>query len=210
MNIQSSLVKNWTLLRYVLEITHRSSSPSERSHHHQSFDSSEGLLTLTITTTQQLVITRDETEKIECLDLLTSSIVATYTGDSLLISHDIPNSDIQRKFLVQFATSINRSGRYHCEECVTLLSRSIKITHIDSMSINDEKSHTVVTMADMIQALLGNDTIKLSNYYNQSPTLIDCQQANEFLEKYLMDETFPDFVANVASMLDTMKDTTQK
>jgi len=43
---------------------------------------------LSLTTTQQLYVIRDKTEKIECVDLLSadsSSVIATYTGDSLLI-----------------------------------------------------------------------------------------------------------------------------
>jgi len=57
----------------------------------------------------------------------------------------------------------------------------------------------------MIKSLMGDNSIKLSTYYNQDISFDD-NQTNEFLEKYLSDETFPDFVANVALILDTMKD----
>jgi len=58
----------------------------------------------------------------------------------------------------------------------------------------------------MIKSLLGDNSIKLSTYYNQNISF-DSNQTNEYLEKYLSDETFPDFVANIASILDTIKDT---
>ncbi|CAF4256415.1 unnamed protein product, partial [Adineta steineri] len=48
-------------------------------------------------------------------------------------------------------------------------------------------------------------TIQLSTYYNQEISYDD-YQTKECLGKYLCDETFPDFVANVATILDTMKD----
>jgi hypothetical protein len=176
----------------------------------QIIDCSEGLLSLSLTTTQQLCVIRDETEKIECVDLLStdsSSIIATYTGDSLLISYLISNDNLQRKFLIKFASTSTQNGCQHCTECVTLLSRLIHITHFDSTSRTNpiERSNSIVSMTDMIKALMGDNSIKLSTYYNQDFSF-ECNQTNEFLEKYLSDETFPDFVANVASILDTMKD----
>ena len=180
----------------------------------QIIDCSEGLLCLNLTATQQLYIIRDTTEKIECVDLLSpdsSSIFATYTGDSLLMSYVIPNDNIQRKFLIKFASTTNQNGRQHCEECVRLLSRLINITHFDSVSLSSltnpiERSNSIVSIVDMIKTLMGDNSIKLSTYYNQEISF-DCDQTNEFLEKYLSDETFPDFVALVASILDTMKNT---
>ncbi len=160
-----------------------------------------------------MYVIRDETEKIECVDLLStdsSSIIATYTGDSLLMSYLIPNDNIQRKFLIKFASTATQNGCQHCKECVTLLSRLINITHFDSTSLSSitnpiDKSDSIVSITDMIKSLMGDNSIKLSTYYNQDISF-DCNQTNEFLEKYLCDETFPDFVANVASILDTMKD----
>ncbi len=161
-----------------------------------------------------MYVIRDTTEKIECVDLLTtdpSSIIGTYTGDSLLMSYLIPNDNIQRKFLIKFASTATQNGRQHCEECIALLSRSINITHFDSLSLSSmtnpiERSNSIVSFADMLKALMGDNSIKLSTYYNQEISL-DSNWTNEFLEKCLSDETFPDFVANVASILDTMKDT---
>ena len=178
----------------------------------QLFDCSEGFLNLTLTTTQQLYVIRDETEKIECVDLLTtesSSIIGTYTGDSLLLSYVIPNDNIQRKFLIKFASTATQTGRQYCEECVRLLSHSINITHFDSLSSMTnpiERLNSIVSIGDMIKLLMGDKSIKLSTYYNQDMSF-ECNQMNEFLEKYLCDETFPDFVANVASIIETMKDT---
>jgi hypothetical protein len=237
MNTQSSLIKNWTLLRYAVEINYHSplssqSSPSSNERQQfvfllfrhlfiflyrpqrQTIDCSEGLLSLNLTTTQQLYVIRDKTEKIECVDLLSmdsSSIMATYTGDSLLMSYLIPNDNTQRKFLIKFASTPTQTGCQHCEECVTLLSRSINITHFNSTTSSsttnpDEKFNSIVSISDMIKALMGDNSIKLSTYYNQEMSF-DWNQTNEFLEKYLCDETFPDFVANVASILDAMKDT---
>lgn len=137
-------------------------------------------------------------------------IFATYTGDCLLISYLILNNNSQRKFLIKFASTATRNGRHHCEECVGLLSRSIPITHFDSISSTSmtdsiEKPNSIVSMADMIQVLMGTNAVKLSSYYHQD-IHFDSNQTNELLEKYLCDETFPDFVATVASILDTMKD----
>jgi hypothetical protein len=175
----------------------------------QIIDCSEGLLNLSLTTTQQLYVIRDETEKIECIDLLStdsSSIIATYTGDSLLISYLIPNDNIQRKFLIKFASTATQNGCQYCKECVTFLSRLINITHFDSITNPIEKSNSILSIIDMIKSLLGDNSIKLSTYYNQNISF-DSNQTNEYLEKYLSDETFPDFVANIASILDTIKDT---
>jgi hypothetical protein len=237
MATQSPLTKNWTLLRYAVEINPHSplSSPNSSSSNerqkfvvspiyififcfmyraqHQIIDCSEGLLSLNLTTTQQLYVIRDETEKIECVDLLStnsSSIIATYIGDSLLISYPIPNDNIQRKFLIKFASTSTQNSCQYCEECVRLLSRFIKITHFDSISLSSiknpiEKSNSILSINDMIKALMGDKSIKLSMYYNQEISF-DYNQTNEFLEKYLCDETFPDFVANIASIIDTMKD----
>ena len=68
-------------------------------------DCSEGLLCLNLTPNQQLCIIRDQTEIIECINLLTSDlseIFATYTGDSLLMSYLNPNDNIQRKFTINY------------------------------------------------------------------------------------------------------------
>ena len=137
--------------------------------------------------------------------------MATYTGDSLLMSYLIPNDNIQRKFLIKFASTTTQNGCQHCEECVTLLSRSINITHFDSSSLSSttnsiERLNSIVSISDMIKILMGDNSIKLSTYYNQEISF-DSNETNEFLEKYLSDETFPDFVANIASILETMKDT---
>ncbi|CAF0816169.1 unnamed protein product [Rotaria sp. Silwood1] len=222
MSFQYSLTKTWTLLRYAVEINPNSplSSPNSTSSNErqqpqrQAIDCSEGYLSLNLSKTQQLYVIRDETEKIECVDLLSSdpsSIFATYTGDSLLISYLIPNDNIQRKFLIKFASTASQNGRQHCEECVRLLSRSINITHFDSISLSSitnsiEKPNSIVSISDMIKSLMGDNAIKLSKYYNQE-LAFDNNQTDDFLEKYLCDETFPDFVANVASILDTMKET---
>jgi hypothetical protein len=56
----------------------------------------------------------------------------------------------------------------------------------------------------MIKTLMGENSLKLSNYYNQDLPF-DSTPTNDLLEKYLSDETFPDFVANVASILETLK-----
>ena len=174
-------------------------------------DCAEGPLCLKLTTTRQLLIVRDETEKIECVDLLTpdaSSLIATYTGDSLLIGYLIPHDNVQRKFLVQFASTADQRACQHCKECVALISRSINVTHLDASSsattttaATPDGSSTVVSVADMIKALLGQDPLKLSTYYNQDVV----QDRDELLERYLCDETFPDFVANVAAILDAMQ-----
>jgi len=165
-------------------------------------------LNLSLTATQQLFVIRDETEKIECVDLLstdTSSIIATYTGDSLLISYLIPNDHIQRKFLIKFASTATQTGCQYCKECVTILSRLIPLTHFDSSLTNSlERTNSIVSIIDMIKSLMGENSLKLSTYYNQDISF-DCSQNNDFLEKYLSDETFPDFVANVASILDALK-----
>ncbi|CAF1579777.1 unnamed protein product [Adineta steineri] len=225
MNVQSSLTKNWILLRYAVEINHYSplSTPNSTSSNEQQqpqrqiIDCSEGLLCLNLTTTQQLYVIRDETEKIECIDLLTtdlSSIIGTYTGDSLLMSYVIPSDNIQRKFLVKFASTATQTARQHCEDCVKLLSNSITITHFDSISLTSssssmtnpiEKLNSIVSIDDMIKVLMGDNSIQLSTYYNQEISYDD-YQTKDCLEKYLCDETFPDFVANVAAILDTMKD----
>ena len=163
------------------------------------------MLSLSLTATQQLAVIRDETEKIECVDLLSSdssSIIATYTGDSLLISYLIPNDHIQRKFLIKFASTASQTGCQYCKECITYLSRLISIAHFDSTS--SEQPNAIVSMADMIKSLMGENSLKFSNYYNQDLSF-DSSQSKEFLEKYLCDETFPDFVANVASILDSLK-----
>lgn len=178
----------------------------------QTLDCSEGPLHLNFTATQQLYIIRDETEKIECVDLSlsnSSSIFATYTGDSLLISYIIPGDNIQRKFLIKFASTNIQNGYQHCEDCINLLSRLIKITHYDSMSMSStvnpiEKASSIVSTTDMIKALMGDNTITLSTYYHQQISF-DLDEKNEFLEKYLCDETFSNFVANVPSVLDIMK-----
>ncbi len=168
------------------------------------------MLSLSLTATQQLFVIRDETEKIECVDLLStdsSSIIATYTGDSLLISYLISNDHIQRKFLIKFASTTTQTGCQHCQECITCLSRLIHITHFDSTSSltnSLERTNSIVSITDMIKSFMGEDSLKLSNYYNQDLSF-DSTQSNDFLEKYLCDETFPDFVATVASILDTLK-----
>ncbi|CAF2386464.1 unnamed protein product [Rotaria sp. Silwood2] len=222
MTFQYSSTKTWTLLRYAVEInpnsplsSQNSTSSNERQQPQcQTIDCSEGFLSLNLTATQQLYVIRDETEKIECVDVLSSdpsSIFATYTGDSLLMSYCVRNDNIQRKFLIKFASTESQNGRQHCEDCVRLLSRSINITHFDSVSLSSMtksigKLNSIVSISDMIKSLMGDSTIQLSTYYNQELTF-DCNQTNEFLEKYLCDETFPDFVANIASILDTMKET---
>ncbi|CAF2010379.1 unnamed protein product [Rotaria magnacalcarata] len=206
MTSQYSLTKSWTLLRYALEIHHHSplssqnSSPSSSNERQQlqrlTIDFSEGPL-----------------KKIECVDLSSpnpSAIFATYTGDSLLMSYLIPNDNIQRKFLIKFASTTNQNGRQHCQDCVKLLSRLINITHFDSISLSSmtnpiEKPNSILSITDMTKALMGDASIKLPRYYNQEIPF-DLNQPNAFLEKYLCDETFPDFVANVASILDTMKE----
>ena len=173
-------------------------------------DCAEGPLCLKWTTTQQLLIVRDETETIECVDLLTpdaSSMIATYTGDSLLIGYLIPHDNVQRKFLVQFASTADQRAGQHCEECVALISRSITVTHLDASvpatttAAAPDGSSTVVSVVDMIKALLGKDPLKLSTYYTQDVV----QDRDELLERYLCDETFPDFVSNVAAILDGMQ-----
>ncbi|CAF4029307.1 unnamed protein product, partial [Adineta steineri] len=173
----SSLTKNWILLRYAVEINHYSplSTPnSTSSNEQQQFE----LLCLNLTTTQQLYVIRDETEKIECIDLLTtdsSSIIGTYTGDSLLMSYVIPSDNIQRKFLVKFVSTATQNARQHCEDCVKLLSNSITITHFDSISLTSssssminpiEKLNSIVSIDDMIKVLMGDNSIQLSTYYN--------------------------------------------
>ena len=178
----------------------------------ETIDCSEGLLRLKLATTQQLYVIRDETENIECVDLLLSSstsLVATFTGDNLLISYIIPHDQIQRKFLVKFASTAMQTGRQHCEDCVQTLSRLIKITPLESTSSTSltdmiGKSHSIVSLTDMIQMLMNQETSKLSTYYNYDLD-IDGYPMNEYLEKYLSDETFPDFVANVAAILESMK-----
>ncbi|CAM4746521.1 unnamed protein product [Rotaria magnacalcarata] len=223
MTSQYSLTKSWTLLRYALEIHHHSplssqnSSPSSSNERQQlqrlTIDFSEGPLSVNFSITQQLYVLRDETEKIECVDLSSpnpSAIFATYTGDSLLMSYLIPNDNIQRKFLIKFASTTNQNGRQHCQDCVKLLSRLINITHFDSISLSSmtnpiEKPNSILSITDMTKALMGDASIKLPRYYNQEIPF-DLNQPNAFLEKYLCDETFPDFVANVASILDTMKE----
>lgn len=237
MNTQSPLTKTWILVRYAVEINHHSplSSPnsaSSSSNERQQFvfefymyidihwliffyrpqrqiiDCSEGLLSLRLTTTQQLYILRDETEKLESVDLLSydsSSIIATYTGDSLLISYFLPHDNIQRKFLIKFASTAAQNAYDYCKECVTYLSRFISITHFDSIKNPMEKSNSILSMTDMIKLLMGENSIKLSSYYTQD-ILFDSKQSNDLLEKYLSDETFPDFVANVAAILDSMKE----
>lgn len=168
---------------------------------------------MTLTPSQQLYVIRDETEKIECIDLLTtdsSTIMGTYTGDSLLLTYFIPHDNIQRKFLVKFASTATLNARQHCDECVKLLSHSINITHFDSTSSSSVSitTNSIVSTTDMIKYLMGENPIKLSSYYNQEMTF-DWKETDELLEKYLSDETFPDFVANVASILETMKDSSK-
>jgi hypothetical protein len=123
------------------------------------------------------------------------------------MSYLIPNGNIQRKFLIKFASTATQNGCEYCKECITLLSRLINITHFNPTSITNpiEKSNSIVSITDMIKLLMGDNSIKLSTYYNQDISF-NCNQTNEFLEKYLCDETFPDFVANVASILEMMKD----
>lgn len=135
-----------------------------------------------------------------------TSLVATFTGDSILISYVIPHDQIQRKFLVKFASTAIQTSRQHCEDCVQTLSRLIKITPLESTSLTDMigKSHSIVSLTDMIQMLMNQETSKLSTYYNYDLD-IDGYPMNEYLEKYLSDETFPDFVANVAAILESMK-----
>ena len=177
-------------------------------------DCSEGLLSLKLDTTQQLYVVRDETENIECVNLLSieaSSIVATYTGDSLLMSYTIPHDHTQRKFLIRFASTVGQTGRQHCEQCVALLSRLINITRFDVTSSSMatastvEKSNAILSMSDMIKVLLGDDSMRLSSYYSQEIT-VDGHPNNPFLEKYLCDETFPEFVASIAAILETLKE----
>ncbi|CAF0784339.1 unnamed protein product [Adineta ricciae] len=220
MNSSSKSTKTWTLLRYAVEINHHSpsSSPnstssSERQQpQRQLIDCSEGLLCLTLTPSQQLYVIRDDTEKIECVDLLTtdsSSVMGTYTGDSLLLTYLIPHDNIQRKFLVKFASTATLNARQHCEDCVKLLSHSINITHFDSTSSSSPiTTNSIVSIADMIKYLMKENPIQLSSYYNQE-VVFNWKETDELLEKYLCDETFPDFVANVASVLETMKDSSK-
>ena len=59
-------------------------------------------------------------------------------------------------------------------------------------------------MNDMLQMLINQETSNLSPLYNCDLD-IDGYPMNEYLEKYLADETFPDFVANVAAILESMK-----
>jgi len=162
---------------------------------------------LSLTTTQQLYVIRDETEKIECVDLLSadsSSVIATYTGDSLLISYLIPNDHCQRKFLVKFASTPNQNGSQHCRDCITILSQFIQINHLDSISKNqsNEISNSIVSMTDMIEILLNENSLLLSKYYHQEVSF----DFNENIDKYLSDETFPDFVGQIATILESMKD----
>ncbi|CAF1363553.1 unnamed protein product [Adineta steineri] len=130
------------------------------------------------------------------------------------MSYVIPSDNIQRKFLVKFASTATQNAHQHCEDCVKLLSNSITITHFDSISLTSssslmtnpiEKLNSIVSIDDMIKVLMGDNSIQLSTYYNQEISYDD-YQTKECLEKYLCDETFPDFVANVAAILDTMKD----
>lgn len=163
--------------------------------------------------TQQLYVVRDETDQIECVDLLTtetSSIVGTYSGDSLLLSYLIPHDNVQRKFLVKFASTVTQTGRQHCEECVRLLSHSIKVTHFDSTSTSaaNDNSNSILSTAEMIKVLMNESPANLSTYYHQEMAF-DRHRKDAFIEKCLLDETFPDFVATVASILDTMKDATK-
>lgn len=123
------------------------------------------------------------------------------------MSYLIPHDNIQRKFLIKFASTSTQNAYDYCKECVTYLSRLINVTYFDSTSITNpiEKCNSIVSLTDMIKLLMGENSIKLSTYYNQD-ILVDWNQSKEFLEKYLSDETFPDFVANVAAILETMKD----
>ena len=73
------------------------------------------------------------------------------------------------------------------------------------MTKTADQSHAIVSMPDMIKVLLGDDSIRLSSYYSQEIT-VDGHPSNPFLEKYLCDETFPDFVASIAAILDTLKE----
>ena len=166
---------------------------------------------MTLTPSQQLYVIRDDTDKIECVDLLTtdsSSVMGTYTGDSLLLTYLIPHDNIQRKFLVKFASTATLNARQHCEDCVKLLSHSINIAHFDSTSSSPLTTNSIVSITDMIKHLMRENQIQLSSYYNQE-VVFDWKETDELLEKYLSDETFPDFVANVASVLETMKDSSK-
>lgn len=170
------------------------------------------MLTLKIATTQQLYVVRDGTEYIESVDLLSivsSSIVATYIGDSLLISYSIPYEHIRRKFLIRFASTTDRTGLQHCNDCVKYLSRFINVKLLDSTNqittLSDDRAKSILSMNDMIQILMNPDSMKLPTYYNQE-IAPDTRTMTELIEKYLTDETFPDFVANVAAILETLKD----
>ena len=215
--------RTWTLVRYAVEIHPHLErvqfvSPLICSIVHSKFssrpqrqviDCSEGLLSLVFTPTQQLLVIRDETDKLECLDFLStdsSSILATYTGDSLLISYLIPHDHSQRKFLIKFASTTTHNACQQCQDCVTYLSRCLTITHFDSTTSSYESSHSIVSLSDMIQSLMKDNSLQLSNYYHQDLS-VDGNENRQLLEKYFSDETFPDFVANVASILSSFKET---
>lgn len=161
------------------------------------------------TPTQQLLVIRDEIDKLECIDLLatdSSSILATYTGDSLLISYLIPHDHSQRKFLIKFASTTTYNACQQCQDCVVYLSRFLNITHFDSTS-SEVDSHSIVSLSDMIQSLMKDNSSKLSNYYHQDLSSFDYNENSQLFQKYFSDETFPDFVANVASILSSFKET---
>lgn len=226
MNSSSLSTKTWPLLRYAVEVnTHSTSSPERQQFvsllislifiwsflyrpQRQVIDCSEGLLRLTFTPTQQLLVIRDETDTLECVDFLSmdsSSLLATYTGDSLLISYLIPNDHTQRKFLVKFASTTTENGCQQCKDAITFLSRFLTITHFDSPSNPLESTNSIVSLPDMIQSLMKDNSLKLSNYYNQDLSF-NGNENTHLLEKHLSDETFPDFVANVAAILHSFKD----
>jgi hypothetical protein len=223
MSTSTIFTKQWILLRYAVEISDQSTRPDLFGEHsvegrtrRDVIDCSDGLLTLKLNSMRQLCVTRDHADNLECVDLLasqSSSPEGTYTGDSLLIHYGIPFDSVRRRFLVRFASTESQTARQLCSECVALLSRWIPVHCLDEISSSSSSTQyernpaaNLVSMTEMIKVLLADPmSISLSSYYDQ-PLTFDGNPNRALLEKFLIDETFPDFVGQVATILDSLKD----
>ncbi|CAF0929167.1 unnamed protein product [Didymodactylos carnosus] len=210
MAVQSPLTQHWSLIRYSVDI--HNSANSGGTILQRQFDRSDGQLRLSLTSTQQLFVTRDNDIE-ECIDLwptVISSVTGTYVGDALLLYY-ITGNRCRREFRVQFASSDTQKGSDHCENCVKYLKKLCKLTNMNDNETSGVEqtmsttidANSIVSTPDMIKLLLSQQqTIKLSSYYYSEP--IHNENMTEFLEKYLIEPTFPDFVSTVYAMLESM------